>query len=148
MRKNKLDAVFVDYISRVNYDGDGSKPRHEKVTEISVRLAELYKELDIAGVTLVQLRRESQNKRPELSDLRESGQIEQDANYVYMLYRPNVDEKRESMLICNKSRDVGEGDYPMHFNTCTCEFTSMSQEEEDEFNRRTYQVGSKEPNFG
>lgn len=88
-----LGLILIDYIGLINVPlGKGAQDnRQEAVRQISGALKKLAKEMNIPIVVLCQVRREvegrGENKRPELSDLRESGAIEQDADVVMMLYR-------------------------------------------------------------
>jgi replicative DNA helicase len=87
--KNGLDVVFIDYLQLIE-NGGSLKTRNEDVSAISRGLKLLAKELDITVVALSQLSRAPEarnNKRPYLSDLRDSGSIEQDADIVMFLYR-------------------------------------------------------------
>ncbi|WP_334656748.1 DnaB-like helicase C-terminal domain-containing protein, partial [Sphingomonas panaciterrae] len=84
-----LDVVFIDYLGLVR--GDSSKQkRYEEVSEVSRTIKTLARELNVAIVLLAQLNREvekREDKRPQLSDLRDSGEIEQDADTVLFVYR-------------------------------------------------------------
>ena len=88
-----LGLIMIDYIGLINVPmGRGSQDnRQEAVRQASGALKKLAKEMNIPIIVLCQVRREvegrGENKRPELSDLRESGAIEQDADVVMMLYR-------------------------------------------------------------
>lgn len=84
-----LDVVFVDYLQLIE-NGSDTESRNENVSKISRGLKLLAKELDITVVALSQLSRAPEarnNHRPHLSDLRDSGSIEQDADMVLFLYR-------------------------------------------------------------
>ncbi len=88
-RGHKLELVVVDYIQLLR--GSKGMDRYETVTEVSRSLKEIAKEHGIAVLGLAQLSREVEkrpDKRPQLSDLRESGQIEQDADSVLFFLRP------------------------------------------------------------
>ena len=84
-----LDLVVVDHLHKMRHAGSPSK--NVEYTEISARLAEMAKRLDCPVVALAQLNRGVEardDKRPQLSELRESGSIEQDADTVLFVYRP------------------------------------------------------------
>jgi replicative DNA helicase len=89
-RQKGLDVLVVDYIQLLQGSGKRSDNRVQEVTEITTSLKALGKELNIPIVALSQLSRQVENredKRPQLSDLRESGSIEQDADVVIFVYR-------------------------------------------------------------
>lgn len=88
---HRLGVIFVDHIGLVQASGRYAGNRVREVAEISDGLATLAKELDTSVVALCQLNRGvegRENKRPSLSDLRDSGAIEEDASTVTFLYRP------------------------------------------------------------
>lgn len=89
-RGQKLELVVVDYLQRVRPDGKSDGRTHE-ITQVSMGLKETAKNNDVGVLALAQLSREVEkrhDKRPTLSDLRESGQIEQDADSILFLFRP------------------------------------------------------------
>ncbi|MDR1142673.1 MAG: replicative DNA helicase [Spirochaetaceae bacterium] len=81
-----VEIIFIDYLTLISSD-NYQIPRHEQIAEISRSLKSLARELDIPVVALSQLRRDAEGKRPNLSDIRESGSIEQDADLVMFLHR-------------------------------------------------------------
>lgn len=86
--KNELDYIIIDYMQLLGSTVKGS--RYEQVTDISISLKKLAKELGIVVIALAQLSREVEkrvDKHPLPSDLRDSGQIEQDASIIIGLYR-------------------------------------------------------------
>jgi replicative DNA helicase len=81
-----VKIIFIDYLTLITSD-NYQIPRHEQIAEISRSLKSLARELNIPVVALSQLRRDAEGKRPNLSDIRESGSIEQDADLVMFLHR-------------------------------------------------------------
>ena len=105
-----VSAVFVDYLQLFT---DKGKSRYEAITTISRELAVMAKDYKIPIVALSQLSRateQREDKRPQLSDLRESGAIEQDADIILFLYRDSYYTKSNDTraeLIVAKSRPTG-----------------------------------------
>lgn len=108
--KQGCEGIYVDYLQRV--EGDGKSP-FEKVTSVSEGLCELAKSSGVPVIALSQLRRNENgaNAQPTLDDLRQSGQIEQDAHAVMLLYRPRGDEgfTGEDEIIIAKQRSGPSG---------------------------------------
>src|ERR1700742_1583463 len=89
-RQRGLDVLVIDYIQLLTGSSKRSDNRVQELTEITTSLKALAKELNIPVIALSQLSRQVENrddKRPQLSDLRESGSIEQDADAVMFVYR-------------------------------------------------------------
>ncbi len=91
--KHNVGLVIIDYLQLMSGSGDSRSNREQEISKISRDLKGLAKELQIPIIALSQLSREVEkrkegNKIPQLSDLRESGAIEQDADMVMFLYRP------------------------------------------------------------
>jgi len=83
---NKIKILFIDYIGLISVK-HRDVPRHEQVSFISRQLKALSRELNIPVIALSQLTRDSEGKEPNLSNLRESGAIEQDADVVMLMHR-------------------------------------------------------------
>jgi replicative DNA helicase len=115
-RQHDIKLVVIDYLQLIEPD-NRRDPRHEQVAQISRRLKFLAKELAIPVIALAQVNRASEDRqdhRPRLSDLRESGSIEQDADAVLMLHRPDRYEPGqhesviEVIIAKNRQGPVGE----------------------------------------
>lgn len=85
--RHKAKLVIIDHMHRIQCWG---KTPYERASTVSFELSKLFKELGVAGIVLAQLNRDGQrdgNRRPTMTDLRESGQIEQDADVILLLHR-------------------------------------------------------------
>ena len=116
--QGEVGLIMIDYIGLIVPSKKKANNRQEEVSEISRRLKELSKEIECPVLCLSQLSRQCEmreDKRPMLSDLRESGSIEQDADQVYLMYRGDyyknkvtIDDKRTNVCI---SEDVKQDYY-------------------------------------
>lgn len=100
-KKNSLGLIVIDYLQLIN-GSDKRIPREQQIAEISKGVKSMAKELDVPVLVLSQLNRaaEKENREPRLSDLRESGSIEQDADVVLLLSK-KINDKEEECLYDN-----------------------------------------------
>ena len=121
--RHGLDLLIVDYLQLMRLKTP-IESREREVSEISKLLKSMAKELSLPVIALSQLNRGVEgrtNRRPLLSDLRESGSIEQDADVIMMLYRDeyyntNSDKRGEAELILNKQRNGPTGIVNLNWN--------------------------------
>jgi replicative DNA helicase len=135
---NPLALVIVDYIQFIHGSGRKFESRQQEVSEISRSLKSLAKDLDIPVVVLSQLSRKTEDRgrkdnKPQLSDLRDSGAIEQDADIVAMLYREGYynredpDLQRKATLIIGKQRNGPTGEINLVFEGKYAKFFDESK---------------------
>ena len=128
--KGGLDAIYIDYLQLINHKVDKGRSKEQEVSEISRSLKMLAKSLNVPVVCLSQLSRAVESRggthKPMLSDLRDSGAIEQDADIVEFIFRPEYYEKDDPTLqgvayvIIAKHRNGACGDIELRFkHECT-----------------------------
>lgn len=123
-KQNDVSLIVVDYLQLIS-GTDARVPREQQISEISRGLKGMAKELNVPVLVLSQLNRssEKENRQPRISDLRESGSIEQDADVVFLLAsrqnsedNPSVPQaSRERELIIAKQRNGPTGSVPLTF---------------------------------
>ena len=116
--------LFIDYLTLIQYGTSGMRT-FERVGEISHSLKWLARDLDIPLVCLSQLNREAEGKRPTLSELRMSGEIEQDADMVIFLHRDRKSETNETVVDVAKQRNGPIEDFIVMFEPAFTKFTDM-----------------------
>ena len=157
VRDHGVKIIMIDYLQLMNANGMRFSSRQEEVSTISRSLKQIAKELDIPILALSQLNRgvESreglEGKRPQLSDLRESGAIEQDADMVLFVHRPEYyhiyqDENGRDLhgmaqIIIAKHRKGATGDVLLNFRG---EFTRFENPEDNNTNLDNAAIGGGE----
>ena len=138
--KHGLDMVVIDYIQLMTPDKKADN-RQQEITEISRSLKILAKEVDVPVLALSQLSRavEARKGRPQLSDLRESGAIEQDADIVMFIHRPDKNATEQEInegkvqrnvaeIIIEKHRSGSPGMFKLYFKGESTKFLNINEE--------------------
>jgi replicative DNA helicase len=146
VKEHKVKCIVIDYLQLMNASGMSFGSREQEVSIISRSLKGLAKELKIPVIALSQLNRSVENrtgrdgfdaKRPQLSDLRESGAIEQDADIVCFIHRPEyykiyADEHGNDLtgkaeIIVAKHRNGSTGDVLLEFKKEFARFQNLNE---------------------
>ena len=165
-RKHDIGLIVVDYLQLLQGSGRANDNRVNEISEISRGLKTLAKELEVPVIALSQLSRaveQREDKRPMLSDLRESGSIEQDADMVWFIFRADyyheasrpdmpddtssadstekyriweeryLELKNKATLIVAKQRHGSTGNVPLHFQSEITKFTSPNKRDYSDY---------------
>lgn len=144
-RKYKLETglsmIMIDYLQLMTGSGKGNESRQQEISDISRSLKSLARELQVPVIALSQLSRAVEQRpdhRPMLSDLRESGAIEQDADVVMFIYRDDyynkeTDKKGISEIIIAKQRNGPIGTVELAWLPELTKFANLSRENPDNY---------------
>ena len=136
--EHNIELVIIDYLQlMMGSAGKRQESRQQEISEISRSLKALARELNVPVVALSQLSRAVESrpdKRPMLSDLRESGAIEQDADVVMFIYRDEYynkdsDKKRQAEIIIAKQRNGPIGTVDLAWLADYTKFANLSRQE-------------------
>lgn len=164
VKEHKIKCIIIDYLQLMNASGMSFGSREQEVSIISRSLKGLAKELDIPIIALSQLNRGVEGrtgidgKRPQLSDLRESGAIEQDADMVCFIHRPEYYKQYEDAhgnslhgiaeILVAKHRNGATGDIQLKFKNIYAKFLNKDDFDEDNpFDPQYQTISSKLNNF-
>ena len=131
-----LDIVLIDYLTLIQGSSKGNASRQQEVADISRALKTMAMELDVPVIALSQLSRgieQRVDKKPMLSDLRESGAIEQDADIVAFLHCSDEEREKENSLmefVIRKHRNGPLKDIPLIFQRATSTFANVANVQE------------------
>ena len=132
--ETKIGLIVIDYLQLMQNSNFSSNNRAQELSQITRSLKNIAREFNVPIIALSQLSRNVEtrlNKRPILSDLRESGSIEQDADLVLMLYRdnyynPNISQTNLTELILAKHRNGPVGTIKLKFDPICTRFSSFT----------------------
>lgn len=131
MSEKGIDLIVVDYLQLMHGSGLYKDNRVQEVSEISQGLKNIARELKVPVLSLAQLSRAVEqrggSKHPQLSDLRESGSIEQDADVVMFLYRENDDDRDSVKLSIAKHRNGALRQIDLYFKGDRIRFYSVDR---------------------
>ena len=128
IRQSGIRLVVIDYLQKFSADIARDK-KTEDLAEVVGKLQKLARESGIAVIALAQLNRESEKdkkpRKPRMSDLRESGAIEQDADTIVAIHREDHRQSGEAELCVIKQRDGECGDVKVHYEGKFCRFSNL-----------------------
>jgi len=142
-----IKLFVVDYLQLLHSTARRAENRQQEIADISSGIKSLAKELNVPVIVLSQLNRElerEKNRKPRLSDLRESGAIEQDADLVGLLYKPSSEEEESGSassaeeeavpvnLLVAKQRNGPTGDVELTFLRSYTRFESKAKVSEED----------------
>lgn len=139
MHEQPLGLIIIDYLQLMQGSGKDNGNRVQEVSEISRGLKLIARELNVPVIALSQLSRSVESRSPQipqLSDLRESGSIEQDADIVMFIYREayyNPETERENItdLIISKHRNGPTGKIELYFHPERLKFVSLDRKHDE-----------------
>lgn len=145
--QHNIQMIIIDYLQLMTSGKDNKGNRQEEISTISRSLKAIAKELDIPIMALSQLSRavetRGSSKKPQLSDLRESGAIEQDADIVFFIYRPeyygldaedeHTDNRGIAELLIQKHRNGATDTVRLRFINELAKFCNLDSKEYDDY---------------
>lgn len=140
----QIGAIFVDYLTRMNIKQNKGETWSRAVGDVAKRFKWLAQEMNCPVFLLAQLNREGAQGEPKISDLRDSGEIEQEADIIEFLWRDPEDTHNDGVVIQSsiaKGRDTGVGKFRYLFKGWIQKYEEL-KESEPVANIQSYQDGS------
>lgn len=146
-----FQVIFVDYVQLITPETDARTPRHEQMASVSRALHTFAQKTKTLVVELAQLHRMDQDEKkwraPNMHDLKESGQFEQDADMIFLLYQPGpkskLNKETSRILTIGKNKEGRQGDWPLYFDGERQTFSVMAAEDGWSVLRQLQEAGRK-----
>ena len=136
VKSGRFDLVVLDYLQLLKPNKSRGANRYAEVGDISRGVKAIAMDFDVPIIALSQLNRASEgkeDKEPSMSELRESGDIEQDASVIIMLWNSDKDDRTKKKIKVDKARQGRLGTEELTFNGSTMTFTSVETKQKEEF---------------
>ena len=146
-----FQVVFIDYVQLVKPESDRRANRQEQMASVSMALHTFAQSSGTLVVELAQLSRQDRSggwREPDMHDLKESGQFEQDADMIFLLFRPNpkddeLDPEKNRILKIAKNKEYKWGRWPLYFDGERQTFSIMTDESGRNVMRQLVNAGKK-----
>ncbi len=146
-----FQVIFIDYVQLVTPESDRRANRQEQMAGISMALHTFAQSSGTLVVELAQLSRQDRSggwREPDMHDLKESGQFEQDADMIFLLFRPNpkddeLDQEKNRILKIAKNKEYKRGLWPLYFDANRQTFYVMADEGGAKIIRKSDTTGNR-----
>ena len=146
-----FQVIFIDYVQLVTPESDRRANRQEQMAGISMALHTFAQSSGTLGGELAQLSRQDRSggwREPDMHDLKESGQFEQDADMIFLLFRPNpkddeLDQEKNRILKIAKNKEYKRGRWPLYFDANRQTFYVMADEGGAKIIRKSDTTGNR-----
>lgn len=146
-----FQVIFIDYVQLVTPESDRRANRQEQMAGISMALHTFAQSSGTLVVELAQLSRQDRSggwREPDMHDLKESGQFEQDADMIFLLFRPNpkddeLDQEKNRILKIAKNKEYKRGRWPLYFDADRQTFSVIADASGRSVMRRLVDAGKK-----
>lgn len=146
-----FQVIFIDYVQLVTPESDRRANRQEQMAGISMALHTFAQSSGTLVVELAQLSRQDRSggwREPDMHDLKESGQFEQDADMIFLLFRPNpkddeLDQEKNRILKIAKNKEYKRGQWPLYFDANRQTFYVMADEGGAKIIRKSDTTGNR-----